>query len=482
MITTSKGMLLVLLAFVLEAFAVEFHVPSLRSQHTQAEVSHDGASKISTIYSAKDRVSATSANQGLSCEQLGPNVKFYIYELNSSLNSDLVQCYKDHAGVDIFDDFREEKGQNTADIWLHKLLEKHPSRTWNSSEAQLFYIPFYGFLSSFFSDLQADSAAGPEFNSKQPCRGKNHLNRVNDLASFLKDQPSFQAHPERHVMTVSFWSVSRNTSGNWYPQAPPAVVMADLYDALKQSTLLVYEKRFESMEQEDEYQNWQGPMVVIPYVAKKTLTNPEPAPATGRRTVDFFFEGSLTNDHGPLSRGLKARKSVVEAFQKLQGSMIVDTNKHYNGSSYEWGMTHSSFCLVPEGDTPTSARLFDSIAAKCVPLILSDEIALPFASQLSWSSFSVHPHAGVNESTPLALIDRSPSSVEDNVERHHELLDVGQEVLNLLASPNWKLDVFQARLNEVRSHFLYGTGSPYDIEEPGKLADCVLQEVLRVAR
>jgi len=48
------------------------------------------------------------------------------------------------------------------------------------------------------------------------------------------------------------------------------------------------------------------------------------------------------------------------------------------------------FCLSPAADTPSSARSFDSIVSGCIPVIVSDELELPFEGildhriNLSW--------------------------------------------------------------------------------------------------
>jgi hypothetical protein len=53
-------------------------------------------------------------------------------------------------------------------------------------------------------------------------------------------------------------------------------------------------------------------------------------------------------------------------------------------------MRAASICLVPRGDTPTSARLFQALLSHCVPLILSPHIrpSLPFSTHLDYDSFS----------------------------------------------------------------------------------------------
>lgn len=44
----------------------------------------------------------------------------------------------------------------------------------------------------------------------------------------------------------------------------------------------------------------------------------------------------------------------------------------------------SLFCLNPAGDTPSSARLFDAIVSGCIPVIVSDELELPFEGILDY--------------------------------------------------------------------------------------------------
>lgn len=62
----------------------------------------------------------------------------------------------------------------------------------------------------------------------------------------------------------------------------------------------------------------------------------------------------------------------------------------YNGVNQAGhGMASSKFCLNIAGDTPSSNRLFDAIASHCVPVIISDEIELPFEDILDYSEFCI---------------------------------------------------------------------------------------------
>ena len=52
-------------------------------------------------------------------------------------------------------------------------------------------------------------------------------------------------------------------------------------------------------------------------------------------------------------------------------------------------MIRSLFCLSPAGDTPSSARLFDAIVSGCLPVIVSDELELPFEGILDYRKVNV---------------------------------------------------------------------------------------------
>lgn len=52
-------------------------------------------------------------------------------------------------------------------------------------------------------------------------------------------------------------------------------------------------------------------------------------------------------------------------------------------------MHSSKFCLNIAGDTPSSNRLFDAIASHCVPVIISDDIELPYEDVLDYSNFCI---------------------------------------------------------------------------------------------
>lgn len=112
-------------------------------------------------------------------------------------------------------------------------------------------------------------------------------------------------------------------------------------------------------------------------------------------------------------------------------------------------MTLSKFCLNIAGDTPSSNRLFDAIVSHCVPVIISDEIELPFEDVLDYSEFSVFIRAA------------------DAVKKGY--------LLNLLRSIKRKeWTKMWERLKEITHHFEYQYPS-----QPGDAVNMIWQEVAR---
>ncbi|KAJ6686562.1 EXOSTOSIN FAMILY-LIKE PROTEIN [Salix purpurea] len=92
------------------------------------------------------------------------------------------------------------------------------------------------------------------------------------------------------------------------------------------------------------------------------------------RPILMHFQGAIYRKDGGAIRQelyylLKDEKDVHFTFGTYRGNGIRKAAQ---------GMASSKFCLNIAGDTPSSNRLFDAIASRCVPVIISDDIELPF--------------------------------------------------------------------------------------------------------
>ncbi|KAL2228118.1 UNVERIFIED_CONTAM: putative arabinosyltransferase ARAD1 [Sesamum indicum] len=103
------------------------------------------------------------------------------------------------------------------------------------------------------------------------------------------------------------------------------------------------------------------------------------------RPILLYFQGSIYRKDGGTVRQelyymLKNETDVHFSFGTVQKGGISQASE---------GMHSSKFCLNIAGDTPSSNRLFDAIASHCVPVIISDEIELPYEDILDYAEFCI---------------------------------------------------------------------------------------------
>ena len=57
------------------------------------------------------------------------------------------------------------------------------------------------------------------------------------------------------------------------------------------------------------------------------------------------------------------------------------------------------FCLVPAGTSPWTNHLYEAFFAGCIPVVLSDALALPFPEEIAWPQVAIRwPEAAANAS------------------------------------------------------------------------------------
>jgi len=130
---------------------------------------------------------------------------------------------------------------------------------------------------------------------------------------------------------------------------------------------------------------------------------------------ETFFKG--TGDRGlqgTLGKQTEARMALRELVGMKHHDVYVSSDDDSKrdlkrGTSYSDGMLGATFCWIPRGDNPTSRRIFDAVAAGCIPVVVSDDIAryLPFRWAVDWRAMILQ--------VPEAVFTRNAKGVAEAV-------------------------------------------------------------------
>lgn len=154
-------------------------------------------------------------------------------------------------------------------------------------------------------------------------------------------------------------------------------------------------------------------------------------PGDRERPFLFSFIGQTTKDHWP--KGFIRSSSQRLHWQRLQQEYSEQGFIGTKEQAQRLGFSHpyasvpakSVFTLCPRGISAWTFRLFESILAGSIPVILSDSYVPPFGEWIPWDSFSLH------------LPER-------------DLPDIGEILRNIDAST---IEDMQARLAGAQHHF-----------------------------
>lgn len=126
--------------------------------------------------------------------------------------------------------------------------------------------------------------------------------------------------------------------------------------------------------------------LILPYVPNVDFCDSRCISETqSKRTTLLFFRGRLKRNAGG-----KIRSKLVAELSGAEGVAIEEGTAGEGGkAAAQEGMRKSVFCLSPAGDTPSSARLFDAIVSGCIPVIVSDELELPFEGILDYRKIAL---------------------------------------------------------------------------------------------
>ncbi|XP_010513094.1 PREDICTED: probable arabinosyltransferase ARAD1 isoform X2 [Camelina sativa] len=243
----------------------------------------------------------------------------------------------------------------TLDLLFSELPEDSRSsraavRVKNSSEADVVFVPFFSSLSY------------------------NRFSKVNQKQKKSQDR-ELQDNLVRYVTSQKEWKISGGKDHVIMAHHPNSMSTArhKLYPAMfVVADFGRYSPRVANVEKD----------IVAPY---KHLVPSYVNDTSGfdDRPILLYFQGAIYRKAGGFVRQelyylLKEEKGVHFSFGNVRNHGITKAGD---------GMRSSKFCLNIAGDTPSSNRLFDAIASHCIPVIISDDIELPYEDVLNYNEF-----------------------------------------------------------------------------------------------
>lgn len=225
-------------------------------------------------------------------------------------------------------------------------------RTENFREADVFFVPF-------FSSLSYNRHSKPDSRRR---RSRNELLQEK-LVHFLMGQEAWRrSGGKNHVIVMH------------HPNS-----MSIARDQLRAAMYIVadfgrYSPSIGNVEKD----------IVAPY-KHVVSTFVEDSSSFESRTTLLFFQGAIFRKDGGF-----IRQMLYALLKDEKGVHFTSGNTQRDGiRKATGGMRSSKFCLNIAGDTPSSNRLFDAIASHCVPVIISDEIELPYEDVIDYTEFCV---------------------------------------------------------------------------------------------
>ncbi|CAM9342695.1 unnamed protein product, partial [Ectocarpus sp. 13 AM-2016] len=326
----------------------------------------------------------------------GGKVSVFVYDGVPELDhSWLVPCYRQvRDGVSPWQDERADMAQDMGEIWLHRAMLAHPWRVLNPEEADLFYVPMYPVLSMKLGNNR--------------CGHKTHDELINTSVEYLALSSVYfrRFGGADHALVCAWW----NCRGALGPK--PRML-------LRRTVVGINEKMLG-------WTRWGcglDKMVTVPYTASSVLTTSEMigGRAAEDRDIPFFFVGTARSR--PERQNLDVVTGMAEGSVMMLGNHQSDWGM--NSTQYAAHIARSSrFCFCPRGDTESSRRIFDAVAAGCTPIVTEASVAvLPFSEHvLNYSDFAVvvDPDAFTTRERVTKVVQDALSRSEVEVEQLRE--------------------------------------------------------------
>uniref|UniRef100_A0A803MDS2 Exostosin GT47 domain-containing protein n=1 Tax=Chenopodium quinoa TaxID=63459 RepID=A0A803MDS2_CHEQI len=279
------------------------------------------------------------------------NLKIYVYDENEIHGLKLLMYGRDgNISPDAC-----VKGQWGTQVKIHKLFMKSKFRTMNKEEADLFFVPAYAKCVRMMGGLK-----DKEINST--------------YVKVLSEMPYFRLSGGRNHIFV-------------FPSGAGAHLFKSWATFLNRSIILTPEGDRTDKRDTSAFNTWKD--IIIPGNIDDGMTNGasivQPLPLSKRK----FLANFLGRAQGKIGR-LQLIELAKKFPDKLESPELKLSGPNKLGrKEYFEHLRNAKFCLAPRGESSWTLRFYESFFVECVPVVLSDQVELPFQNVVDYTQISI---------------------------------------------------------------------------------------------
>lgn len=312
------------------------------------------SSSISPLTAAVAAESAASsphlAGDVLQDDPVG-RLKVYVYDLPAKYNKDVLEK-----------DGRCLSHMFATEIYTHTFLLSSPVRTNNPDEADWFFTPVYTTC-----DLTPNGLPLP-FKSPRMMR------------SAIRYISTAWPYWNRTEGADHFFIVPHDFGACFHYKEEKAIQRGILH-VLQRATLV------QTFGQRHHVCMKDGSIVIPPYAPPARIMT-HLVPSSTPRSIFAYFRGLFYDVGNDPEGGYYARGVRASIWENFKNNPLFDLSTQHPATYYE-DMQRAIFCLCPLGWAPWSPRLVEAVVFGCIPVIIADDIVLPFADAIPWNEIGI---------------------------------------------------------------------------------------------
>ncbi|KAF8703846.1 hypothetical protein HU200_031942 [Digitaria exilis] len=362
-----------------------------------------------------ERISG-SAGDVLEDDPVG-KLKVYVYDLPARFNTKLVE-----------DDPRCLAHMFATEIFVHRSLLSSAVRTLNPDEADWFYVPVYTTC-----DLTSSGHPMP-FDSPRMMRAA-----ILHIASLW---PYWN-----RTEGADHFFVTPHDFGACFHFKEERAIARGILPLLRRATLV------QTFGQKNHACLKDGSITVPPYAPPERMEARLLPPRTPR-SIFAYFRGLFYDTGNDPEGGYYARGARASVWENFKSSPVFDVSTEHTATYYE-DMQRAVFCLCPLGWAPWSPRLVEAVVFGCVPVVIADDIVLPFADAIPWEEIGVFV---AEEDVPRLDSILTSIPVEEVLRKQRLLASPAMKRAVMFPQPSQPGDAFHQILNGLARKLPHGDG------------------------